>query len=128
MVSEPSSAGLTVLIVEDEPFVRFVARDILEDAGFTVIEVAEAAEALAMLEAHPDIVLIFTDIHMPGSIDGLELARRVATSWPHVHLALTSGRARPREDEMPAGTLFVPKPYHPTQLARQLRRLVDGSA
>lgn len=126
MVSEPPPAGLTVLIVEDEPFVRFVARDILEDDGFTVIEVAEAAEALAALAAHPEIVLLFTDIHMPGDIDGLELARRVADGWPKVRLALTSGRARLRDGELPEGALFVPKPYHPTQLARQLRRLVDG--
>lgn len=126
MVSEPLPANPTVLVVEDEPFVRFVARDILEDAGFEVIEVAEAAEALDVLRARTGIVLLFTDIHMPGPLDGLELARRVASGWPKIKLALTSGRARPREDEMPAGALFVPKPYHPSLLARQLRRLVEG--
>lgn len=126
MVSESSSAALTVLVVEDEPFVRFVARDILEEAGFIVIEVAAAAEALDALRTNPEIVLLFTDIHMPGEIDGLELARRAAADWPHVRLALTSGRARLRDGELPEGALFVPKPYHPAQLARQLRRHVEG--
>ncbi len=117
-----------VLIVEDEPVIRLVARDILEDAGFDVVEADSGQEAVRMLEMEAGIVAVFTDVHMPGAVDGLSLARMVPERWPDVRIAVTSGRARPEVGELPAGTLFVPKPYRPEQLVARLQELVSGGS
>src|SRR6185295_18919869 len=82
----------TVLIVEDEMMLRMRAVDIVEDAGFTPIEAVNADEALAILESRSDIVLLFTDIQMPGSMDGLKLAQAVHDRWPSIKIILVSGK------------------------------------
>ncbi|ABY31749.1 MULTISPECIES: response regulator [Methylorubrum] len=110
-----------VLLVEDENLVRLMASDMLEDAGFTVIEAACADEAWEILESRSDIGVLFTDIEMPGSMNGFALAARVAERWPHIRLVITSGRCRPASRDVPDHGMFVPKPY----LAEQLLSAFD---
>ncbi|WP_018261428.1 response regulator [Methylobacterium sp. WSM2598] len=112
----PTTSLPVVLVVEDEALVRMTAVDMLEDAGFAVVEAATADAAWTVLETEPAIRALFTDIEMPGSMNGLELASRVAERWPHIRLVLTSGRARLRDQDIPDSGQFVPKPYHPDQL------------
>ncbi|WP_456685334.1 response regulator [Bradyrhizobium sp. P5_C11_2] len=118
---DPPTAASVVLVVEDEALVRRMAVDILEDEGFTVIEAATADEAWAVLEARDDIAILFTDVEMPGSMNGLDLANRVAGRWPRICLVLTSGRVRLSNQAMPDRGRFVPKPYYPNQLLRAFR-------
>jgi CheY-like chemotaxis protein len=99
----------TVLIVEDEFLVRNVLQIELEEASYDVILADNADGAIAILEARADIHLVFTDIDMPGSMDGLKLAACVRDRWPPIHIIITTGNARPRE--IPANALFIPKPY-----------------
>jgi CheY-like chemotaxis protein len=98
-----------VLVVEDELIIRNMVREELADAGYTVIEVGTADDAIAVLEARQDIQLVFTDIDMPGSMDGLKLAAAVRDRWPPVHIIVTTGKTRPMD--IPANALFIPKPY-----------------
>ena len=100
---------VTVLVVEDEFLIRQVLQIELEDAGYEVILADSADAAIAILEARADIHLVFTDIDMPGSMDGLKLAACVRDRWPPIHIIITTGKARPRE--IPANALFIPKPY-----------------
>lgn len=116
-----------VLLVEDELLVRMTAADELEDAGFQVLEAANADVALKVLEARSDEVqVLLTDVHMPGSMDGMELAAQVHTRWLHVRLLISSGYARPAPDEIPDDGRFVPKPYHAATLVRQIQELVGA--
>jgi CheY-like chemotaxis protein len=111
-MSVPHTASpSTVLVVEDEHLVRMMAVDMLEDVGLTVIEAADAGEAWAILENRNDVTVLFTDIEMPGSMNGFALASRVAERWPHIRLVLTSGRCRPAPHNVPDHGKFVPKPY-----------------
>jgi two-component system, response regulator PdtaR len=103
----PSSK--TVLVVEDEPLVRIFACEILTDAGYLVVEASTADEALQLLDA--GIAAVVTDIEMPGSIDGLQLARRIETQWPTIGVVIVSGRRLPNPDELPHRALFLAKPY-----------------
>lgn len=88
-----------------------MATDMLEDAGFSVLEAASADEALEILENRSDIGVLFTDMEMPGSMNGFGLADRVAERWPHIRLVITSGRCRPAPRDVPDHGMFVPKPY-----------------
>jgi CheY-like chemotaxis protein len=81
-----------VLIVEDEFLLRMDAVDMVADAGFEVVEAADADEAIGILDARRDIAVVFTDIQMPGSMDGLKLARAVKGRWPPIKIVATSGR------------------------------------
>jgi two-component system, response regulator PdtaR len=99
----------TVLVVEDEFLVRNVLQIELEEAGYDVILADNADAAIAILEARADIHLVFTDIDMPGSMDGLKLAACVRDRWPPIHIIITTGNARP--SKIPANALFIPKPY-----------------
>jgi two-component system, response regulator PdtaR len=114
-----------VLLVEDESLVRMTAADELEEAGFHVLEAANADVAMAVLEARSDEVqVLFTDVHMPGSMDGMELAEQVHARWPHVRLLISSGYARPQPDEIPNDGRFVPKPYRAATIVRQIHELM----
>ena len=115
-----------VLVVEDEPLVRAVALAAVAAAGCDVIEAANADEAIVILAQRSDIHLIFTDIHMPGSMDGLKLAHVVRDRWPHVKIVATSGQARISEQHLPLGGRFLPKPYKASQVANSLRELIYG--
>jgi two-component system, response regulator PdtaR len=116
--------AIGVLIVEDEFLLRADAAEFMEHSGLTVYEAGNADEAIALLEQHPDIRAVFTDIHMPGSMDGLKLAHYVRGRWPPIKLILTSGHARPQEQDMPTGSGFVGKPYQLEKVARDLRAMV----
>ena len=114
-----------VLVVDDEPLVRMTAADELEEAGFRVLEAANADEALAMLKEHSDEVrVLFTDVNMPGSMDGMALAAQVHRRWPHVRLLISSGYARPHPDEIPDDGQFVPKPYRSATLVRHVTEML----
>lgn len=105
-----------VLVVDDEPFIRMNAIDILSDAGFGVLEATDAADALNVLGDHPEIGVLFTDINMPGPMDGLALAQRVHEMRPDVHIILTSGKVRPTTEEIPDSGDFIGKPYREKQI------------
>lgn len=114
-----------VLIVEDEFLVRMDTRATLETAGFDVIEAGDADEAIAILSTRNDIRLIFTDVHMPGSMDGLKLAHFVRDRWPPVKVVATSGRARITDSDLPEGVRFLPKPYSAAEITATLRELIQ---
>src|ERR1700712_2988310 len=107
-VDGPKSA---VLIVEDDELIRALAVDIVEEAGFLAVEAANADDAVTILETRSDIAVLFTDINMPGSIDGLKLAHAVRDRWPPIKIIITSGRIVLSEAEMPSGSIFLGKPY-----------------
>ena len=115
-----------VLIVEDEALLRMNAAEMIADAGFEVAEAANADEAIAILEARPNIHVVFTDVQMPGSMDGLKLARAVRGRWPPIKIVATSGRLNVGETDLPEGGRFLPKPYSPAQVTGMLRELTIG--
>lgn len=110
-----------VLIVEDEPLIRMVAIDALEDNGFAILEADDAGAALKMLEDTPGIALIFTDINMPGDIDGMNLAAEVAKRWPEIEIIVTSGGVRLAQSDIPDSGKFLPKPYDTAQLVHLVK-------
>jgi DNA-binding response OmpR family regulator len=101
---------MKVLVVEDEALIRFTIADDLRDAGFEVFEAESADEAIAILVREP-IRLLFTDIDMPGSMDGLRLSAVVRDRWPPVRIIVTSGKQVPASELLPEGSQFMPKPY-----------------
>jgi len=113
-----------VLVVEDEPLVRMLAVDVVEDAGFEAIEATNADEALDILEKNDHIRILFTDIDMPGSMDGLRLATAVRDRWPPVHIIVASGKQRPAATELPDGGVFFSKPYDVARLARTMQGML----
>ena len=112
-----------VLVVEDEVLIRMDIADELSRAGFTVYEAADADQALRKLELHDDIVAVFSDVDMPGSMDGLVLAQVVRNHWPEVNTLLTSGHIRVGVDDLPPGGWFFSKPYDPAAVIGVLRDL-----
>ncbi|QQR39421.1 response regulator [Devosia rhizoryzae] len=118
------TSPITVLIVEDEPLLRMNISDRLDDLGFIVLEAANADEAIAMLAKHSDVQVMFTDIDMPGSMDGLKLAAAVRNRWPPIRIIVTSGHHRVGEDDMPSGSRFFGKPYHPEAIASAMREML----
>jgi CheY-like chemotaxis protein len=121
MAGGNSTKSRAILIVEDEPLVRLCAVDAVAAAGFEVIEAASADEAIQILERRSDILAVFTDIQMPGSMDGLTLAYAVHIRWSPIRIIVTSGRELLAEDDLPEGGLFFAKPYDPTEICRALR-------
>ena len=115
-----------VLIVEDEYLVRTGTRDAVETAGFDVLEAGDADEAIAILTARNDVSLIFTDVHMPGSMDGLKLVHFVRDRWPPVKIVATSGRVRITDSDLPEGGRFLPKPYSAGEITATLHELIQG--
>jgi|ERR1035441_1944358 CheY-like chemotaxis protein len=116
-----------VLVVEDDFLLRMDAVDIVRDAGFEAVEAANADDAIAIIEANPNIHVVFTDVQMPGTMDGLKLARFIKDRWPPIKIVATSGRLRVSENDLPEGSIFVPKPYTPAQIIRTLRELTDNA-
>jgi CheY-like chemotaxis protein len=117
-VAESRKKAPVVLIVEDEMVIRWGAVKMAEDAGFEVLEAANADEAIEILESRNDIRLVFTDIHMPGSMDGLKLAHAVRDRWPPIKIIVTSGREMPTKDDLPEGGRFLAKPYSLVSVGR----------
>ncbi|MBB3953013.1 response regulator [Aureimonas jatrophae] len=109
-----------VLIVEDDALVRAEAVDLCEEAGFTAYEAKNADQAIRMLERHSEIRVLFTDVEMPGTMDGLKLARAVRDRWPPVAIIVTSGRMKVETTDMPENGLFFAKPYPPRGIIKAL--------
>lgn len=113
-----------VLVVEDEPLQRMMAVDLVEDAGFEAVEAMGSDDAVRILESRPDIRIVFTDIDMPGGLDGMKLAAAIRDRWPPIELIIVSGRRVPTLDEIPARGLFFSKPYERIEVAAALRRMM----
>src|SRR6202451_940186 len=127
-MSTNSIAVPRVLIVEDEMLLRMRAVDIVEDAGFNPVEAVNADQALSILESRSDISLLFTDIQMPGSIDGLKLAHAVHDRWPPIKIILVSGQVKPSDAERPADSRFFGKPLGVDQMIVELQAMVGAGA
>ena len=126
MTDPPKSEAppLVVIVAEDEPLLRTLAVETLTEEGFVTIEVSNAAEALAACKAQPEAVdVLFTDIRMPGSMDGLELAYKVRERWPWIPVLLASGNIFLNRRELPEGAKFLPKPYDMRCVVGLLREL-----
>jgi CheY-like chemotaxis protein len=117
-----------VLVVEDEMILRMRAVDIVEDAGFCPVEAVNADEAMSILESRSDISLLFTDIQMPGSIDGLKLAHAVHERWPSIKIILVSGQVKPSDAETPEDSRFFGKPPSVEQMITELQAMVGAGA
>jgi CheY-like chemotaxis protein len=113
-----------VLVVEDEVLLRWAAAEAVHAAGFAVIEAENAIEAISILEKRIDICAVFTDVQMPGSINGLQLAHLISTRWPPIRIIATSGQLRLREDDLPKGGRYLQKPYPVSDLTDMLRELI----
>jgi two-component system, response regulator PdtaR len=116
-----------VLIVEDEFLLRMNAVEMIEEAGFEVVEAGNADEAIAILESRSDIRVIFTDIQMFGSMDGLKLAAAVRSHWPPIKIIATSGHSVIREDDLPKGGVFLSKPYTSERISTTLHELTANA-
>ena len=117
-----------VLVVEDDWLLRLIAVEIVEDAGLVAIEAANADEAIAILECRADIALIFTDVDMPGSMDGLKLAHAVRRRWPPIKIIIVSGKTHLSNADLPSDARFFSKPYSAPNMISELRSLVAPSA
>jgi CheY-like chemotaxis protein len=123
MASSVRHSKPTVLVVEDELLMRMNAVTLVEEAGFEALEATNADEAIAILEARKDIRIVFTDINMPGSMDGLKLAHAIRRRWPPIELILTSGDLQIEAEKFPSRGRFLSKPYGPTELRSALNEL-----
>ena len=128
MTSGPTPSSPTVLVVEDEMVLRMRAVDIVEDAGFNSLEAVNADEALSILESRSDISLLFTDIQMPGSLDGLKLAHAVHKRWPAIKIILVSGQVNLSDAEKPTDSRFFGKPLETDQMIAEIQEMVGIGA
>ena len=119
-----SDNDAVVLVVEDEFLVRMDIAQSLEDDGFLVLEASNADEAIDLLNAHPEIRLMFTDIDMPGSMDGLKLAAAVRDRWPPVKIIVTSGHRTMSDETLPVVGRFFSKPYAPSRVIHAIREMI----
>lgn len=123
-----NSKSLKVLVVEDEALLRIDAIDFTEDAGFIAQAANSADEAIKFLTAENDIGIVFTDIEMPGSMDGLALAQIVHAKWPNIAIIVTSGRVSVTPDMLPPGGTFYAKPYLPEIIIAEFKRAAEVSS
>ena len=119
-----SNLPAVVLVVEDEMLLRMRAIDMVEDAGFTSIEAVDADQAIAILESRSDIALLFTDIQMPGRMDGPGLAHAVHDRWPPIKIILVSGQLKLTESDIPADSQFFGKPLKCAAMIAEMRNLI----
>jgi CheY-like chemotaxis protein len=113
-----------VLIVEDDMILRMRSVDIVEDAGYTPVEAVDADEALGILQSRSDIALLFTDIQMPGSMDGLQLAHAVYERWPQLKIILVSGQLKLSSAEIPRDSRFFGKPLVSGQIITEMQGMI----
>jgi CheY-like chemotaxis protein len=124
MVLDQSVVPSVVLIVEDEMLLRMRAVDMVEDAGFTPVEAVDADEAVAILESRSDVALLFTDIQIPGIMDGLKLAHAVHERWPPIKIILVSGQLRPASIDIPADSRFFGKPLEAKEMIVEMQDMI----
>ena len=115
----------TVLVVEDDMLLRLCAAGMLEKSGFHVLEAGDASEALWLLENHPEIRVLFTDVQMPGKYDGLALAQLVHEQWPRVLLLVTSARPDLSDKDIADHGKFLAKPYTSDQVVEGIEGLMN---
>jgi CheY-like chemotaxis protein len=113
-----------VLVVEDEMLLRMRAVDMVEDAGYTPVEAVDADEAVAILESRSDIALLFTDIQMPGSMDGLKLAHAVRKRWPPIKIILVSGQLKLANIDIPTDSRFFGKPLEAKKMIAEMQDMI----
>ena len=124
MVLDHPVVPTVVLVVEDEMLLRMRAVDMVEDAGFTPVEAVDADEAVAILESRSDIALLFTDIQMPGSMDGLKLAHAVQKRWPPIKIILVSGQLKLANIDIPADSRFFGKPLEAKEMIAEMQDMI----
>jgi DNA-binding NtrC family response regulator len=117
----------TVLVVEDEVLIRLDIVFALEDAGFDVLEASNVAEAVEVMTEHPEIRAVFTDVDMPGSMDGLKLAAVVFARWPQTKIIVTSGHRKVTAADIPASSRFFSKPYNPSTIVANLSEMLAAA-
>jgi two-component system, response regulator PdtaR len=117
-----SHSAPTVLVVEDDPLIRMTAADVIADAGWEALEAANAQEAICAIDEHPEVKVLFTDVNMPGPVDGVELVECVHRDHPEIELVVTSGRSHISERALPDEGTFLPKPYGQDDLVRTLKQ------
>lgn len=117
----------TVLVVEDDGLIRLDLSDTLSDAGYDVVEAANADRALAILQQRNEIKMLLTDIDMPGSMNGLQLAALTAERWPDCAIVVISGRYRPEQGVLPSGARFIAKPVSEKLLRSVLSQIPELS-
>ena len=122
-VALETSPRPVVLAVEDEPLILMLAIDMIRDAGFEALWASNADDAIRILENRDDIRIVFTDINMPGSMDGIKLAQAVRGRWPPIKIIVTSGFSGCELKLLPAGSQFIPKPYDAGQMSEVLHSL-----
>ncbi|QDM15425.1 response regulator [Tardiphaga sp. vice352] len=120
-----SASPIRILVVEDEMVIRMDVVEMLDAAGFDIFEATNADEAIQMLERNSDIRLVFTDIDMPGSMNGLKLAATVRDRWPPIRIIATSGHFKVRAGDLPADARFIAKPYQAAQIISAVRELTS---
>jgi CheY-like chemotaxis protein len=126
MISETNRRKKLVLVVEDDFLLRMDAVLMIEEAGFDVLEAANADDAIMILERRFDIDVVFTDIDMPnGSMNGLRLAHAVRDRWPPIKIVTTSGQLRLKDEDLPHGSKFIPKPYSVKLVNETIRELIQ---
>ena len=113
-----------ILIVDDDPFLRMLAVEFVNEAGFETLEACDADQAIAMLESCSKIAVLFTDINMPGSMDGLKLASVVSDRWPAIEILIASARVPLRKSDLPPNSRFLRKPYRRAAMIAELHSLV----
>jgi CheY-like chemotaxis protein len=124
MVPDHPAPPAVVLVVEDEMLLRMRAVDMVEDAGYTSVQAVDADEAVTILESRSDIALLFTDIQMPGSMDGLRLAHAVHERWPPIKIILVSGQLKLADIEIPANSRFFGKPLEANIMIAQMQSMI----
>jgi CheY-like chemotaxis protein len=124
MALDRSVVPTVVLVVEDEMLLRMRAVDMVEDAGYTPVEAVDADEAVAILESRSDIALMFSDIQMPGSMDGLKLAQAVHERWPPIKIILVSGQLKLASIDIPADSRFFGKPFEAADMIAEMRNMI----
>jgi CheY-like chemotaxis protein len=122
----PQRSSKIILVVEDEPVLRELSVCELTDAGYDVLEATTAVEALAILTSGVGIALVFTDVNMPGGLDGLELSEIVRNRWPEVRLIVTSGGGQVQPSDVRPPGQFIPKPYRLDEMIAAVRALAGG--
>src|ERR1700755_2850507 len=128
MSPRPNAPSTNVLVVEDEMVLRMRAVDIVEDAGFTAVQAVNADEELSILESRSDIALLFSDIQMPGSMDGLKLAHAVHHRWPSIKIILVSGQVKVSDADTPTDSRFFGKPLDVKRMIVELQAMVGAGA
>ncbi len=123
MASYKQPSKPAVLVVEDEPLLLMMALDLVEDAGYEAVLARNADEALDILQARTDIRIVFTDIDMPGSMNGMRLAAMVRDRWPPIEIIIVSGHVTVTENELPPRSVFYSKPYDTSKVTAQLHRM-----